>query len=161
MSPWKRHRHHDRAEVLCRQFVEECASFLNGRLVEALEARKAAVPTWAWSNVLAHGSMEQLKLASLEERDRRGDRYWEWRKSRSHLATLMLASARSFGPLLALQQECALIPLELMLAAQTEAAICTPTGWVAQVETLLRLHGDTFRAMNLDLDPNPQKGERQ
>ncbi len=119
------------------------------------------MPTWTWSNLLAHGSMENLRLASIEERDHGRDEYWEWRKGRSRLATLMLASARSFGPLLALQQECALIPLELMLAAQPEPAFCTPTRWVAQVETVLRLHRDTLRAMNIDVDPNPQKGERQ
>lgn len=161
MLPWKRHRHHDRIDVQCQQFSEECAAFLGGRLVEALEARKAPVPMWAWSNVLAHGSMEQLRLASLEERHRRGDEYWEWRKSRSQLAGLMLTSARSFGPLLALQQECALIPLELMLAAHPEPGSCTPTGWVAQVEGVLRLYRDTLRAMNLDGDPNPPKGDRQ
>lgn len=158
MSAWKRFRRQEGTDLLCREFVEECAAFLDGRLVEALEARKVPVPMWAWSNLLAHGSMEQLRLASLEECKRRADEYSEWRKSRSQLARLMLASARSFGPLLALQ-ECALIPLELMLAAQSE--ICTPEGWVGQVETALRFHKDILRAMNLEGDSNPQKGELQ
>jgi len=161
VSPWKRRRQDDRADLLCREFVEDCGSFLGGRLVETLEARKASVPTWAWTNQLAHGSMEELRLTSLEERGRRGDEYWEWREGRSYLATLMLSSARSFGPLLALQQEAALIPLELTLAAQAVPGICTPTDWVAQVEAVLRLHRDTLRAMNIDVDPNTQNGERQ
>jgi len=105
--------------------------------------------------------MEELRLASLEARVRRGDEYWVWREGRSYLATLMCSSARSFGPLLALQQEAALIPLELMLAARPEPGICSPTNWVAQVEAVLRLHKETLRAMNLDVDPNTQNGERQ
>jgi len=141
--------------------VEDCGAFLRGRLVETLEARKAPVPTWAWTNLLAHGSMEELRLASLEEPVHRGDEYLEWRQGRSYLATLMLASARSFGPLLALQQEAALIPLELMLAARTEPGISNPTNWVAQVEAVLQLHRDTLRAMNLDVDPNTQNGDQQ
>ncbi len=135
-------------------------AFLDGRLVEVLEDRKATVPTWAWTNLLAHGSMEDLRLASLEEHVHRGDKYWEWRESRSQLAALMLASARSFGPLLALQQEAALIPLELMLAARPERNLCNPTDWVAQVDAVLRRHRDNLRAMNLDIDPNSQNGER-
>jgi len=161
VSPWKHRRQVDRSDLLSRELVEDCGAFLGGRLVETLEARKAPVPTWAWTNLLAHGSMEELRLASLEERIRRGDEYWNWRQGRSYLATLMCLSARSFGPLLALQQEAALIPIELTLAAQPEPDICTPTDWVAQVEAVLRLHRDTLRAMNLDVDPNTQNGERQ
>jgi hypothetical protein len=162
VSPWKRRRRQDDpTEPLCQELVEDCEAFLGGRLVETLEVRKVPVPTWAWMNLLAHGSMEELRLASLEERTRRGDDYWEWRKSRSYLATLILASARPFGPLLALHQEAALIPLELMLAARPEPCACTPTDWVARVEAVLRFHRDTLRALNLDIDPNPEKGERQ
>ena len=112
-------------------------------------------------NLLAHGSMEELRLAGLEEQTRRGDDYWEWRKSRSYLATLILTSARSSGPLLALHQEAALIPLELMLAARPEPCTYTPTDWVAQVEAVLRFHRDILRAMNVDVDPNPENRERQ
>jgi hypothetical protein len=159
VPPWKRHRHLDHIEIQCQQFAEECAAFLEGRLVEVLEARKVPVPTWAWTNMLAHGSMEQLRLAGSEEHQRYRDQYGEWRTSRSQLANLMLASARSFGPLLALQQECALIPLELMLAAQPEPGGRTPAGWVAQVEGVLRLYRATLREMNLDGDPNREKGD--
>ena len=53
----------------------------------------------------------------------------------SHLATRILSSSRSFGPLFALQQEAALIPLELALAAQPQPDICTPTDWVTQVDS--------------------------
>ena len=58
MSPWKRRRPGDRPDLLYRDFVEDCWPFLRGRLVETLEARKAPVPTWAWTNLLAHGSMD-------------------------------------------------------------------------------------------------------
>ena len=118
------------------------------------------MPTWAWTNLLAHGSMEDLRLASLETYVYRGDEYGEWRASRSCLATLMLGSTRSFGPLLALQQDVALIPLELMLAARPESGPRTAADWMAQVEAVLRFQTDTLRAVNLDIDPNEQNGER-
>jgi hypothetical protein len=57
------------------------------------------VPPWAWTNLLAHGSVEQLRTVSLEEHFRSGDEYREWREGRSYLATETLAAARSFGPL--------------------------------------------------------------
>ena len=160
MSPWKKRRQGDHSDLLCREFVADCEAFLDGRLVEVLEARRAAVPTWAWTNLLAHGSMEELRLTSIED-VHRGDEYREWREGRAYLATLMLASAGSFGPLLALQQEAVLIPLELTLADHSEPDIRTPRDWVAQVEAVLRLHTDTLRAMNLDIDPKKQNGERQ
>lgn len=163
MLPWKKHGQGegDHSDLLCRELVEDSAAFLDGRLAEVLEGRKAAVPTWAWTNLLAHGSMEELRLASREPHVRRGDEYGEWRESRSYLAAMMLASARSFGPLLALQQEAALVPLELTLAACPQPGGCSAADWVAQVEAVLRFHQDTLRAMNLDIEPKRQNGEGQ
>ena len=38
------------------QVAAECAAFLTGTLVERLEADGRAIPVWAWTNLLAHGS---------------------------------------------------------------------------------------------------------
>jgi hypothetical protein len=72
MVPWNRRRSGDRSEAIFRELVEDCEAFLAGRLVEFLERRKALVPAWAWTNLLAHGSVEQLSTVSLEEHFRGG-----------------------------------------------------------------------------------------
>lgn len=160
MVPWNRRRRGDRSEAIFREVVEDCEAFLAGRLVELLECRKALVPPWAWTNLLAHGSVEQLRTVSLEEHFRSGDEYREWREGRSYLATETLAAARSFGPLLVVQK--ALISLELSLAAHPASNMSSPPQWVAHVEALLKVHRATrMRATNPGSYRKQQNGDGQ
>ena len=160
MVPWNRRRSGDRSEAIFRELVEDCEAFLAGRLVEFLERRKALVPAWAWTNLLAHGSVEQLSTVSLEEHFRGGDEYREWREGRSYLATETPAGARSFGPLLIVQK--ALVPLELTLAAHPESNMSSPTQWVVHVEALLEVHRATrMRAMKPNFYRKQPNGDAQ
>lgn len=152
---WQR-RQREALRRACADLVQDAGAFLEGGLVEALEARKEAVPAWAWTNLLAHGSIERLRWASLEQR-LGSDQNREWREGRSHLAHLVLQAAGPFGPMVMFQQDGALIPLELMLAAHPEPGRSSPGDWVAQVEAALKLYRDTQRAMYPD--PNRLNGE--
>ena len=93
LVPWNRRRSSNRSEAIFGELVEDCEALLAGRLVELLECRKALVPAWAWTNLLAHGSVEQLSTVSLEEQIRGGGEYRQWREGRSYLATETLAAA--------------------------------------------------------------------
>ncbi len=155
MTLWKR-RHLDPLERGCRELVEGAQAFLEGRLVEVLDGRGVPVPTWAWTNVLAHGSLDQLRRVSVERRSGKSN-VREWREGRANLACLMLEAAGRFGPMLRVQQDTVLVPLELILAAQPAPGISSPTDWVNQVEAMLGLHRNTPRAVYLD--PKRQSGE--
>lgn len=105
------------------RLVEECEGFLAGRLVDRLEGR---VPVWAWTNLLAHGSEEDLRAETLQP--------WsdEWRIARASLASSLLVLASTYGPLEEVQRRL-LIPLELDLAARAEVAGWEPRGWASTV----------------------------
>ena len=59
-------RRHERG--LSREMVGECEAFLLGRYVEHLESRSLAVPVWAWTNVLAHGTSDDLRRTADDSR---------------------------------------------------------------------------------------------
>ena len=60
-------RRRDRAEppheepALEEDLAAECESFLSGAYVERCDSRGEPVPVWAWMNVLAHGTEEELR----------------------------------------------------------------------------------------------------
>lgn len=121
-----------------RTLLEDSEAFLGGRLVEVLQARGEQVPTWAWTNVLADGSTEQLRTAGQESVSARRP-YRQWRDGRAGLARLMLDAPEFDGPRLLVQQRTALVPLELILADQPAPGISSAVGWVHQVERTLSL----------------------
>ncbi len=140
--PWRREEVPDRSpQEAVRRFelllpfsslsgnrlVTECEAFLAGRLADGAEV---VVPVWTWTNLLAHGSEEDLARESLEGS---GD---DWRKARAYLASSLLALASTNGPLEEIQQR-VLVPLELDLAARPEVAAWEPRGWASAVEHAL------------------------
>uniref|UniRef100_UPI00397DF477 hypothetical protein n=1 Tax=Salmonella sp. SAL4435 TaxID=3159890 RepID=UPI00397DF477 len=44
-----------------RALANDCESFLAGRLAEHLYLRQGGVPVWAWTNLLAHGTVDELR----------------------------------------------------------------------------------------------------
>jgi hypothetical protein len=110
--------------------VDECEAFLDGRFVEYLVEHDAPVPVWAWTNLLAHGTEDQLRaasntasgLAALEP----------WLLARHYLAGEVLQLASSHGPLDRVQARL-LIPLERDLASRAGAARWRPSEWVSAV----------------------------
>ena len=72
---------------------------------------------WAWTNLLAHGSRQDL----CSERRRFRVIGGQWREGRSFLVAELLDLADEFGPLTEIQRT-VLVPLELELASCTEVA---------------------------------------
>ncbi len=132
-----RGRRHNRRED---GLAEECAAFLTGTLTDRLEADGLAVPIWAWTNLLAHGSRDMISDAvSRPRRHRLLSRCW-W-IARAQLADLILEMTDrvSLGDL----QESVLIPLELELASRTDVAFWTARQWVDTVTSELSRHDHT------------------
>jgi hypothetical protein len=113
--------------------VEECEAFLRGRYVEHLESRALAVPVWAWTNLLAHGTSDDLRQAAagsqvgpVSTRD--------WRAARAYVAAELLEATVRGQPLGATQREL-LVPLELRLAARSDVERWAPQRWVMTVRS--------------------------
>jgi hypothetical protein len=117
--------------IEANRLVEECAAFLNGRLVDLMATRR--VPVWAWTNLLAHGSAEQLqaeRFAACTD---------DWRRARASLASSLLSVASVYGPLSEIQRR-VLVPLEFDLAARPEVEAWGPEGWASAVERALEAY---------------------
>jgi hypothetical protein len=121
--------------------ASECEAYLNGTLAEFWEERGTAVPVWAWTNLLAHGSESQIH-ASLyrSSKPRRTGR--SWRIARSYLAYQVLDLTSPDFTLEELQAA-VLLPLELELAARPEVEQWTPRRWVDTVDELIRSQHST------------------
>lgn len=116
--------------------ASECAAFLNGTLAEYWEEQGTSVPVWSWTNLLAHGTEDQItESVHHPSKPRRTGR--SWRIARSYLAFELLeitAGGVSLGEL----QTTILIPLELELAAHPEVSRWTPRRWVDTVDEAIR-----------------------
>lgn len=134
------HRRRSRTE---RRLIEQCESFLGGRLVESLARAGDPVPAWALTNLLAHGSEQDLEAEARgvgwRGSRRSGCLLAEWRYARSYLCGQVLATARACGSLSDLQQV-TLVPLELELAGSAGMAAEGPQHWVAGVMQALDEH---------------------
>jgi hypothetical protein len=109
-----------------RQLVSDCTAFLLGHLAEQIEARRGHVPVWAWLNLVAHGSEEDVlsaRRAVVSARSAPGtslDVSIEcWHRARSYLAAEVLNLVDRWGPLAEVQRE-VLVPLELEFASHPE-----------------------------------------
>ncbi|MGE3621626.1 MAG: hypothetical protein AB7L84_14305 [Acidimicrobiia bacterium] len=123
---WRR-RSTDQSERL----VAECEAFLEGRYLEHLvEAGCLAVPTWAWTNALAHG--DAARLRTLEASLGRKVGLAPWCEARLYVAGEVRDTARRIGSL-PWVQELALVPLELELARRRDVRWWGPGQWAAAV----------------------------
>jgi hypothetical protein len=120
--------------------ADQCAAFLTGTLTDRLETDGLAVPIWAWTNLLAHGSRDMIADAvSRPSRHRLLNRLW-W-IARAQLADLILGMTDRIS--LRDLQESVLIPLELELAARTDVPFWTARRWVNTVTAELHRHDHT------------------
>jgi hypothetical protein len=122
--------------------ASECEAYLHGTLAEFWEQRGTAVPVWAWTNLLAHGSESQLRESVHgQPKQRRTGR--SWRIARSYLAYQVLDLTCEDCTLEEFQST-VLLPLELELAAHSEVDRWTPRRWVETVDELIRNQHSTL-----------------
>lgn len=118
-----------------RALVEETEAFLAGTYVELCEQHEAPTPVWAWINLLAHGTVDQLRGAVAL-----GSGTGRWRHARGFLAGELVDLADSSHRGLVEFQRDVLQPLELYVISWPEAYRWQPS---ELVETMLRsLHGN-------------------
>jgi hypothetical protein len=122
--------------------ASECEAYLNGTLAEFWEERGTAVPVWAWTNLLAHGS-EVAMHDSLHRPSKQRRTGRSWRIARTYLAYQVLDLACGEFTLDELQST-VLLPLELELAAHPEVERWTPRRWVETVDEVIRNQHSTL-----------------
>jgi len=120
------------------QLAAECAAFLTGTLVECLEADGRAIPVWAWTNLLAHGSAE-LIAGSTTRPCRHRLLLRSWWTARAQLADLILEMTHGQCTMDELQ-ESVLIPLELDLSSRPEVSFWNHHQWMDTVTDALYYH---------------------
>jgi hypothetical protein len=118
--------------------VDECDAVLSGSYAELCERRQDRVPVWAWMNLLAHGTVEELAVAV--HRDHHADR---WRQARAYVAGELLDRVGSSAEELLAFQRRNLVPLELELTACRAAEAWRP--------------GELFSALLRALPPAPRR----
>lgn len=123
--------------ALGRELIADCESFLLGHYVDRLEARSEAVPVWAWTNLLAHGSEDAIRQAASSGRPGSGPSR-RWRAAQSYLAAEVLKGSTN-GSLAELQRR-VLAPLEMQLATQHDVGSWSPQRWAATVGSTLNAH---------------------
>ena len=118
------------------EIVGACEAFLLGRLLEHVEEHAAPMPVWVWTNLLAHGTEDELRLERAAVRERTTTSRGDWREARSYLASEVLDLAATYGPLAEVQRA-ALVPLELELAARADVVDWSARQWVGAVQASL------------------------
>jgi hypothetical protein len=128
--------------VLEGELVAECEAFLLGHYAERLDNESSVVPVWAWTNLLAHGTEEEVRQVaaggSLGPVHTRG-----WRSARAYLATELLTAVDRGSSLEDLQRN-VLSPLELRLSARRGAS-WDAQRWVETVRSALRDYEHSHR----------------
>jgi len=123
-----------------RDLVTETESFLCGSLADLFDNPTCSgVPHWVWTNVLAHGTTDDLRRAANASADGSLSPYWH--RARSFLAAEVLAVAdcpRSLERV----QAATLVPLEHQLASK-DLVVMGPAEWVTMVLAGLRSYQDS------------------
>jgi hypothetical protein len=134
----------DRDQPFARELVEECEAFLDGRMAERCVALGAPVPAWAWTNLLAHGTVQELAHPPIHGRGPKSP-LWAWSQGRALLAAEVLDRVAGDDDLRQLQHD-VLVPLELDLMARPSIGTLRPKGWVSVLEDrTFRSPGDPRR----------------
>jgi hypothetical protein len=88
--------------------VEECEAFIDGQVAELAGAWGVPVPVWAWMNLLAHGTEDELREEATAHPG--SDR---WRQARAFVAGELVDLIDAGRVSLAEFQRDVLMPLEL------------------------------------------------
>jgi hypothetical protein len=108
-------RQRQRRKASQRRLVKECEAFLTSEFAESSVPAGEPVPVWAWINLLAHGTEEQLRREVIMPAGSDN-----WHRARSLLAARLFANAAAGGTSLAEIQRDVLVPLELeMISSRT------------------------------------------
>jgi len=128
-----------------RVLVAECEAFLSGHYAQFLDGSNLRVPDWAWLNVLAHGSQDDIRALAI------GEPAWRissetsvWHEALSFLAQELISQATRQGRALAVLQRSTLVPLELELAGRRGPSM-GPTAFVGHVRSAIALHPSSRR----------------
>ena len=106
-------RRSDGSCVCESELAEECEAFMAGHYAQYLDHDGQSVPDWAWPNVLAHGSEDDIRdLATVGPRP--GDA--GCRRAWAFLAQEVLVEAERRACSVATLQHSNLVPLELEFA---------------------------------------------
>ncbi len=103
-----------------------CEAYLGGTYADLLEAGGEHVPVWAWVNLLAHGTEDQLRTAADALASEQG-----WRQARAFLAGEVLDAVGTGRTTLRALQDHVLVPLELDLVTCRGAERWRPAQLVA------------------------------
>lgn len=123
------------AERQQRLLVEDSEAFLLGGLAERLEQQGLGVPTWAWTNLLAHGSYSDLSTeATTTPKGNPATR--DFRRSRAYLAAEVLAVVHGPRSLVELQRR-VLQPMELELSETLRVMWWRPSDLAGHVNSVL------------------------
>lgn len=122
------------------EFVADCEAFLCGHLAERAERMAQRVEVWKWTNLLAHGSEEDLIAESGAVHPDELVPGSGWHDASSYLATEVIDLAKRHGPLAQLQHD-VLVPLELDLASREEVDWWGPGQLVCTVRNRLEAYG--------------------
>lgn len=126
--------------ALAADLVEECRAFLAGSYLDHLDEKGLPIPTWAWTNLLAHGSEVDLHRLEAPPYSQGSPACLQWRAARSQLAREILDHSRDCTVDLKELQRKVLIPLELELARRSETSTRSePQAWVVAVRAALTL----------------------
>jgi hypothetical protein len=133
----------DRLRSEGRELVAETEAFMSGRYAEWLIERHESVPAWAWTNLLAHGDVEQLRHPPQDPGPRPSPGREAWMQARAYAAGEVLDAVAAAGrPLLTVQRE-HLVPLERALSSRPFGHQPSPADWVSAVSNAL--HPCTLR----------------
>jgi len=120
------------------EFVAECEAFLSGHYAQCLAEENRPVPVWAWLNVLAHGSDDDITaLTTGEPPSQRSQSASVWQQALAFLAQELTSQATRRNCSLAELQRSTLVPLELELAGRQTSGAGEPAQLVARVLSAL------------------------
>jgi hypothetical protein len=100
-----------------KEFVRACEAYVSGGFAAYLDDRGRPAPEWAWANVLAHGSMDQLRALAAGRRTHRylSPAALDWEQALAFLADRVLVAGDAHADGAAGVQRDVLWPLETVL----------------------------------------------